>query len=258
MNDKVIIDTNFTEVNTSSTKKYSTIEEVSQFLSIDVPTIIFWCNKFNHILNIQSIGMYQIFNENDIKNLKTIKKLLTEDNMSINEAKQFLNHNKEIIIAKKEIEVPEASLLTVIAKILKGQNEKIETLLDANENLFKINQELASSQKNIKDTMIKFQKEVCLTIENQTAIIKQSQLQETEKISMQEQKYQNEIKGLREEISKLNKTMIAKIDLIEQEATKKDNEMIDMNRQHMEERRKLQEQLEKEKSKGFFSKLFGK
>jgi len=225
-----IFDVNYTE----SDKKYSTIEEVSIILSIEAPTIIFWCNKFNDLLNIQSIGMYQIFNENDIKNLKTIKKLNIDENMNIGEIKTYLNQNKGVIITKKEIEVPEVSLLTVLAKILTSQNDKIENLLEANNQLMK-NQEIFTNK------ILESQKEMCIDIVKKT-------------------NNSEEINGLKEEIVELTKTVNEKMELMEKETTKRLNDSALLIKENLEKRKQEQELilLEKSKKKSIWNRMLGK
>ena len=225
-----IFDVNYTE----SDKKYSTIEEVSIILSVEAPTIIFWCNKFNDLLNIQSIGMYQIFNENDIKNLKTIKKFNIDDNMNISEIKTYLNQNKGIIITKKEIEVPEVSLLTVLAKILTSQNDKIENLLEANNQLMK-NQEIFANK------ILESQKEICIEIENKA-------------------NNSEEIKNLKNEVIELTKTVNDKMELMEKETTKRLNDSALLIKENLEKRRQEQEliELEKSKKKTLLQRILGK
>ena len=228
-----VFDVNYTEVNNSSNKKYSTIEEVSSLLSVEAPTIVFWCNKFNYMLNIQSIGMYQIFSENDIKNLKTIKKLNIDDNMNISEIKLYLNQNKGVIITKKEIEVPEVSLLTVIAKILTSQNDKIESLLEANNQMMK-NQEIFTKQ------ILESQKQLHSEIENKP-------------------NNSEEINSLKNEITKLNETVNDKMELMEKEATKRLNDGGVIIKQNMELRREKQKLIEEsQKKKTLWSRIIGK
>ena len=228
-----VVDVNYTEVNNSSNKKYSTIEEVSSLLSVEAPTIVFWCNKFNYMLNIQSIGMYQIFSENDIKNLKTIKKLNIDDDMNVGEIKAYLNQNKGAIITKKEIEVPEVSLLTVIAKILTSQNEKIESLLESNNQMMK-NQEIFTKQ------ILESQKQLHSDLEKKT-------------------NNSEEINNLKNEIVKLTETVNDKMELMEKETTKKLNASQLVMQQNMEQRRQEQElKIAENKKKSIFKRIFNK
>ena len=229
-----VFDVNYTEVNNSSSKKYSTIEEVSILLSVEAPTIIFWCNKFNDLLNIQSIGMYQIFSENDIKNLKSIKKLNIDDNMNISEIKTYLNQNKGVIITKKEIEVPEVSLLTVIAKILTAQNDKIESVL-------KMNQQLIENQEAFTNKILDSQKEMCIDIVKKTNNFE-------------------EINSLKNEITKLTETVNDKMELMEKETTKRLNDSALVIKENLEHRKQEQEliELEKSKKKSLWNRIIGK
>lgn len=235
-----IVDVNYTEVNNSSDKKYSTIEEVCLILSVEAPTIVFWCNKFNYMLNIQSIGMYQIFSDNDIKNLKTIKKLNIDDNMNIGEIKTYLNQNKGTIISKKEIEVPEVSLLTVLAKILNSQNDKIETLLETNNKIIDLNQRLMENQETFTKQIMESQKEMCIDIGKKT-------------------NNSEEINDLKNEITKLNKSVNEKMTLMEKETTQRLNEGGIIIKQNMELRREKQKLIEEaQKTKSLWQRIFNK
>jgi len=162
--------------------------------------------------------MYKIFSENDIKNLKTIKKLNIDDNMNIGEIKTYLNQNTGIIISKKEIEVPEVSLLTVIAKILTSQNEKIEMLIDSQNKMIEFNQQILLNQETFMNKLNESQKETCIDLENKTNEIKEII---TDKFSVMEKEFNT--KNIEREDNLKYRMQIRKLqqDLLDIESQKK-------------------------------------
>src|SRR3712207_5098217 len=96
-----IIDIDYTEVNSSTKEEYLTIDEVSKLLKVEEFKIIYWCNKFNDILKIQSIGMYSIFSHTDIDNLKTIKYLDLDKKMNTRQIRDYIVNNKSNDIDRK-------------------------------------------------------------------------------------------------------------------------------------------------------------
>lgn len=72
------------------TKNYYTIGEVSEKIAIPAYVIRFWETKFKQIAPKKARGR-RYYDRNNIQILMQIKKLLYEDQLSINDADLFLN-----------------------------------------------------------------------------------------------------------------------------------------------------------------------
>jgi len=142
-----IVDVDFEE------NKYHTLEDVARITNLNEAKISFYCTKLKDFLNIQSIGMYQIFSDVDIDNLNKIKKLEADNNMSIKEIEEYLKKNKQEVLLKKENNQIDVSVLEIFANILKMQNEKIDQIININQQLVEIiNKNNLSNQLLIENT----------------------------------------------------------------------------------------------------------
>jgi len=149
MNDKPI-DVHYEDVN----KKYYTIDEVSNVLEIDQSKIIFYFEKLNDFLNITSVGMYQLFDNTDIKNLQIIRDLELDKRMTIKDIKEYLSLTKQEILLKKESNnAVDKSILNVFqnfANALMEQNTKIDMMYKNNIHIVKSINILTKSQQQIE------------------------------------------------------------------------------------------------------------
>lgn len=124
-------------------KKYYTLDEIAKILNIDESLIVFYHARLNEFLKIQSIGMYQIFDDKDIENIRKIKELNVDKKMSVSEIKSYLKDTSKQLIVKKENTI-DVSMLDFFAKIIKEQDSKMElllTLLNENQKMM-VNQNL--------------------------------------------------------------------------------------------------------------------
>lgn len=224
---------------TSDNKSYYDLEEVTKILGVEEHNIVYWCNKFNDILKIKSVGQHHIFDTYDIKNLKIIKEYNLTKGMSIREIKEHLNKSQEIIL-KTEIDTVEVSMINVFAKIMNMQNEKIDALADTQVKLLKLVEDLTNSQVETKQNFEQIIKEVSVGIENQKETIVN---EITEKIINESKNSQNQ--SIEHE----------------QQRRERDIELINTLKKSQEEQKKLielqQEQLTQSKQ-GFFKRLFNK
>jgi DNA-binding transcriptional MerR regulator len=120
--DEKIIDVDFSEVDN---RDYFTIEEASEKLDIEIGQLIYWCNKFDYLLKINSIGQFKIFSKEDIRNLVTIKELNIDKQMSIREIKEYLNQNTSAIAIRKDKEL-DLSIFNFFQNIINTQNDKLD------------------------------------------------------------------------------------------------------------------------------------
>ncbi|NFH01622.1 MerR family transcriptional regulator [Clostridium botulinum] len=242
--------------------KYYTIDEVAKILNLDESRIIFYFEKLNEFLNITSIGMYQLFDDIDIKNLKKIKDLDEKHNMNIKEIRTFLKNNKqEVLLQRKEeksIDVSVLKIFETFAKAMISQNNKIDILLDNNSLIINNLNNSLTVQEQVKNSMstIEFQLQqqkennIKLTeqLENMTkelALTKEDnkQLKSTIENKLEEQHQQ--IQDNFESLNNKNK---------ERDVVLVDNLLQKMN-ERKEENRKINQQQEKQ---GFLSKIFNR
>jgi DNA-binding transcriptional MerR regulator len=225
--DNKVIDVDYTEVDT---REYFTLEEASEKIGTDIEKIIFWCNKFDDILKINSIGQYKIFSKEDIRNLKTIKELNIDKNMSINEIKQYLNQHSTSIVVRKDDEFSK-SIFNFFSNIVNNQNQKIDKLIEAQNQSLKM--------------FSKLYNEISVDAEEKNKILN----------TILEQQKQSKI-----EISDKIKTYVEDVgSAVSRNNEERDVKIINMLNKQMEEKRLMAKiEQEKNKSKGLFSRLFKK
>ncbi len=223
---------------TSDNKSYYDLEEVTKILRVEEHNIVYWCNKFNDILKIKSVGQHHIFDTYDIKNLKIIKEYNLVKGMSVREIKDQLNRTQEIIL-KTEIDTVEISMLNVFAKIMNMQNQKIDSLIETQNKLIEFNEKLLKTHVETKQTFENTLKEVSVDM------IKQ----------------QEAINKLASEIQTANRNRKDEFTSLERSSKTRDAELIMMLKQSQEEQRRLFEEqntLQQQPKQGFFSRIFNK
>lgn len=147
---KDIIDVDFTETNDSTSGRYHDLEYAVKLLGVDQEQIIFWCNKFKDVLKIEFIGQYLIFDNDDLNNLKKIKKLNIDENMDVKTTKKYLNTNPNIIVHRKQA-ITETSLMSILTKIVNQQNKKINTITSSHNKIVKSNKQIIENQQKFID-----------------------------------------------------------------------------------------------------------
>lgn len=223
--DEKIVDADWLELDD---RQYFTIEEATKILQVEISQIIFWCNKFENLLKIKSIGMFQIFNKEDIRNLETIKDLNVTKGLNTKEILEFLGQHSTALVIKKENEL-ENSIFNFFANIVSTQNDKIDGLIQSQNQFIQMVSKMYSDNSFANNKLL----------ENQDS-------------------QNNYIKVLESKLDNLSEIAIEKLDMIEHEFQKRDVEKITNEKQNMETRRILYEINEKEKKKGFLKKLFKK
>lgn len=153
-------------------KKYYTIEEVSSLVGIDQSKIEYYYNKLNKFLEITSVGMFQVFTKEDVENLKRIKRLDIDKNMSMDEIKHHLEIHRQEIIVKQEDKI-DVSFLDFLAQVMNNQNNKIDNVIQQNQKLVNIIEQIAENQdklienqKVMNDKMNSIEKEIAVTQES--------------------------------------------------------------------------------------------
>jgi DNA-binding transcriptional MerR regulator len=225
-----VIDVNFEEM---ETKSFFTLEEVSAQLKLDAGTVVFYCNKFEEILKITSIGQFQIFNKEDLRNLETIRELNLDKNMSVSEIKQFLNQNSTAIIVKKDrVEALDYPLLQFLGSMVEAQNQKIDKLMEAQNKSLKVFAQLYN--------------EICIDSENKNKMLN--------KIRDEQQEQRKASIGLESQINDLKKDMDLKYEQQKEETKAHVDKLVNDLKTRMEQH-KIQSEIKVEK-KSWLSRIF--
>jgi DNA-binding transcriptional MerR regulator len=216
---------------------FKTAEVAEQLSTPEYPvsdsTVRFWCTQFKEFLPIETVGRNRMFKDGDIEKLRYIKKLLYSDGLSIQQVKEFL---QEVPI--EEIE----------NKALK-QNEPLPMQALASALTLEIGVALEEFKEQIRQELIN---EIKASHKEQIELQKQNQQEIKETIALTiDEKLDSKFD---EKIDKLQ----SHIDQRELQAKERDQEIIDTLKQEMKERKKLNEQLEQEKSKSWWNKIRGK
>lgn len=223
--DEKIIDVDWLELDD---RQYFTIEEATKLLEVETSQIIFWCNKFEDLLKINSIGMFKIFNREDIRNLRVIKELNIDKGLNIKEIQEYLSHHSTTIVIKKENE-PENSIFNFFSNVVTNQNEKIESLIQSQNQFMQLFTKMYDENSLVSTQLL------------------ESQCNQVDYIKILESKMKN-----------LSEIAVERLDRIEHEFQKRDVEKITIEKQNLEARRILYEMNEKEKNMGFFKKVLKK
>jgi hypothetical protein len=144
--------------------------------------------------------MYQLFDDIDIKNLKNINNLYSNQNMSIKQIRKHLLENKqEVLFTKESNSQVDKSVLNIFqqfANALMEQNRKIDQMNETNVQLVKTIYTLSKNQENIINNMkeqesksdinVKNQSEQLIAIKKELALSKEDNKKITNKLENQE------------------------------------------------------------------------
>jgi len=205
---------------------YSTIQ-VAELVGVDASTIRYWSKRFDNLLDIQVSNKNKQYRKSDISKLKFIKKLAKEDGLSLQQVEDYCS--------------------------TKGFNlEDIENAVLDQSNPLAVQVFTSAVMSEINQNLNSFAEKLLAQIDekNKYHIISQQELNE---------KLREEIVTTVDEVvsEKLDTKLTELKDFIdarEIEATKRDNEMIDIIKNNMEQKK---EESVNEK-KGFFTNIFGK
>lgn len=242
--------------------KYYTIDEVAKILNLDESRIIFYFEKLNEFLNITSIGMYQLFDNTDIKNLKKIKDLEENQNMNIKEIRSFLKNNKqEVLLQRKEeksIDVSVLKIFETFAKAMIIQNNKIDILLDNNSLIIDNLNNSLTTQEQVKESMSSIEHK--LQEQQQNNIKLNKQLEEMKKeLALTKESNEKLGKNIGVQITEQTNKMQESLDKI---ATNQENRDIEISNHYKELLKQKREEIEKnkeqEEKQGFLYKIFNR
>lgn len=205
---------------------YWNTSQVAEQLGIESSAVRYYCDCFSDFIKVKRSGRNRKFTDKNIEQLKFIKKLLKEDNLTIEQAKEFLTV-KDSDVMQHKIEKEEPLPTTVLANMIGNQisqqldDMKIQIVEDLIQKMNVNFQYQNEIQQQIKEDLKNY---IAITIDNKL-----------------ETKFDD---------------FKATLDLKEQETTKRDNEILDLLHKNLEAR-KQENELQRQ-NKGFFSRLFRK
>ena len=135
------------EVNINGKPLYFLTSQVGLRINESDSTIRFWCTKFKDILKIEMTGSHRRFKEEDIEKLKFIKKLLREDNFSIQQVQEYTSL-KDISTIENKIQKQEPLAMQVLARSI-----AIEIGADLEDFKIMIRDQLIDEMKNNQQEM---------------------------------------------------------------------------------------------------------
>lgn len=156
--DNNIIDVDFNE-------KYYTLEDVSEITNLKESKIVFYCTKLEKMLNITSVGVYQVFRQVDIDNLIKIKSL-EDKGMTILEIEKYLEANKSEVLLEKVDKKIDVSFLDFFARVLEVQNNKIDAMININRDLVTALNELNSKPMLLESSLDDVKNEISVTVDD--------------------------------------------------------------------------------------------
>lgn len=210
---------------------FYTTTQVSEMVGVEPSTIRFWSKRFEDLLDIEISNRNKQYKKSDIEKLKFIKKLAKEDGMTLQQIEDYCN-SKGFDIDNIKQSVMDSSNPLAIQTFISAMTIEIDKKLNsfADDLLNRINDQNKINfvmQQEIND---KLQETIAITVDEIVS----------EKLNQSLQEFKSHI------------------DTKEQEATKRDNEIIEFLKKSMEERKKENELQLQQQKKGFFSRLLGK
>lgn len=165
-----MMEDNIIDVNIEN--KFYTLEEVSKITNIDSFKISFYSEKLGDILKINEVGMYQVFDDVDIKNINTIKKLESEGR-SVSQIRNYLLKNKSEVLVEKSIEPTEKDFLDFFVEVMHKQTLKIDDVIKSNKEMVDMFQKIIDSKILLPPSNEELIKEVSITIDSKIDALKE-------------------------------------------------------------------------------------
>lgn len=228
MDNKDIVDVEYQEIEDGI---YLTAPQVAQKINDVDSRVRHWGDVFGDLIGIERTNGRKRYKESDVPKFAFIKDLL--DN------KKFTHEQARVYLSKHGFQYAEFK----------------SDLIDPKDPLGF--QALASALSVEVDNKLKqFANELISNISNQLTehLISQKQMNLETKAEIESAVDEIVSEKLDQSLQEFKTTLDTK----EQEATKRDNEMIEYLKQHMEDRKKENELQLQQQKKGFFSRLFGK
>lgn len=200
--------------------------QVAEQLGIESSAVRYYCDCFSDFIKVKRSGRNRKFTDKNIEQLRFIKKLLKEDNLTIEQAIEFLTV-KDSDVMQHKIEKEEPLPTIVLANMIGSQ----------------ISQQLDDMKIQIVEDLIQ---KMNVNFQYQNEIQQQSKAELMDYIAIT---IDNKLETKFDDFK-------ATLDLKEQEATKRDNEILDLLHKNLEARK--QENELQHQNKGFFSRLFKK
>jgi DNA-binding transcriptional MerR regulator len=214
---------------------FYTTTQVASLIMVEPSTVRYWTKRFENLLNIEISNRNKQYKKSDIEKLKFIKKLAYEDNLTLQQIEDYCstkgfdinNIEKGIIDASNPLAI-QTFISAVTVEMEKKLNEFAISLLEKVEDTHK---SYLNKQQDLND---KLHEDIVTTVDEVVSEKLDSKFDE-----------------------KLDKLQ-SYIDQRELQAKERDQEIIDTLKQSMEERKRINEQLEQEKSKSWWDKIRGR
>lgn len=203
---------------------FYTTTQVAKMVEVEPSTIRFWTKRFKDLLDVEFSNKNRQYKKVDIEKLKFIKKLTKEDGLTLKQVDEYCSEEG---FDMEDIE----------KNVMDSSNPlAIQTIISAL--TVEFNKELDSKLSNLKQTILQ-------EIEKRNDTVHENIVTTVDEI-------------VTEKLDKSLKEFQVHVDKKELETTKRLAETEKILKQHMKEKQLLEEKLEKEKHKSFFSKLFKK
>lgn len=227
-NNKDIVDVEYQEIEDGI---YLTAPQVAQKINDADSRVRHWGDVFGDLIGIERVNGRKRYKESDVSKFAFIKDLLDNKNFTHEQARVYLSkHGFQYAEFKSDLIDPKDPLGF---------------------------QALASALSVEVDNKLKqFANELISNISNQLTehLISQKQMNLETKAEIESAVDEIVSEKLNQSLQEFKSTLDTK----EQEATKRDAEMIEYLKQHMEQRKKENELQLQQQKKGFFSRVFGK
>lgn len=119
------------EIYINGEPKYYTTGQVAKILGENESTIRFWCDEFDHFLNIRRSGRNRQFTATDIKKLEYIRYLLRQENFTIKQVKEFLS-TKEAALMQPIHKEREQFIINALSQVIVSEIAQRFTTLEDN------------------------------------------------------------------------------------------------------------------------------
>lgn len=239
---------------------YTTSQVASQIDETD-STVRYYCLKFKDVLHIETKGTHRRFTEENIEQLKYIKKLLKEDNMTIKQATEFLSEKDPAEIERRVGNSDPIAVQAIASAISLQVKDVIKEALSE----FEANQEremienfrlfagavLESQEKELGKIIDKIDSSTEERIKSVEEIFKNFKTGIKESNELQDKRVMENQERLEKEIRELKQQLEDSKEEDRRKAEERDRQLTELLKQSLENK-------ESESKKGFFSRMFGK
>lgn len=223
---------------------FYTIRQVGEILEEPSSRIRYWSDSFDDFLQIQRSGLNRKYTEQNIEQLRYIRKLLKEDKLTIRQVQEYCSEqDPETFIQNMQrkdpiaIDVLASALLSKINEDITNMQENIISSI-TNNVIDKLSQSLELHNQSLQQAKLDLQEYIATTVTD--TIDKQ--------LNTNKEEIQSTIQQSQQTLS----------DTINNQFKEHDVELTNSLKHILEERKEKLEQEQQSKNKGFFSRLLKK